>query len=182
MAHRAITMQRTFEYLDKLTDPLIIVETGSLRTKNNWSGDGQSTILFDKYAQHRQGCIVYTVDIDPETSRQCEQLVSHRVSVNTGDAVVFLHQLASNNQDPELSWCFYLDAFDVDWGNPYPAAAHHMKELMAIGSLLRKDTLVVIDDSPAHPRGKGFIIHDYAKAIGATTLFHEYQLGITGWH
>lgn len=180
LAHRAATMRQLFEYLDKLADPLIIVETGSLRTKNNWAGDGQSTILFDRYAQQRTGCLVHTVDLDPAASRQCRALVSDRVQVHTGDAIAWLHHFAQRGADPATSWCFYLDAYDVDWQNPYPAAAHHLQELVALSPLLQADSLVVVDDSPKQPRGKGFLIADYAQAIGATTLFHDYQLGITG--
>ena len=44
---------------------------------------------------------------------------------------------------------FYLDSFDVDWRYPYPSAAHHLKELSAITKILYRDTLVVVDDSPA---------------------------------
>lgn len=180
LAHRAVTMRQTFEYLDKCADPLIIVETGSVRTKNNWAGDGQSTVLFDRYAQHREGCVVHTVDIDPKVTHQCLALVSDRVQAHTGNSITFLYQLAKCEVAPSTSWLFYLDSYDVNWSDPYPAAAHHLQELVAISPLIQPDTLIVVDDSPSQPRGKGFLIKDYAKAIGATILFCDYQLGLTG--
>ena len=93
---------------------------------------------------------------------------------------------------------FYLDSFDVDWRNPYQSAAHHLKELTAINKILNKETLVVVDDSPAvgnlthddsdkweilkQPKptigGKGFLIHEYAEDVGAKVLFTHYQ---TAW-
>ena len=93
---------------------------------------------------------------------------------------------------------FYLDSFDVDWKYPYQSAAHHLKELTAINKILNKETLVVVDDSPAagnlthddgdkweilkQPKptigGKGFLIHEYAEDVGAKVLFTHYQ---TAW-
>lgn len=178
LAHREGTFRQLFTYLDKLADPLVLVETGSVRQPGNWRGDGQSTVLFDRYAQLRPGTRVLTVDSDAEASRQCLGLVSGLVEVHTRDSVAFLHTLAAA-PPVAASWCFYLDSFDVDYANPYPSAAHHLKELVAIAPLLKPDTLVVIDDSPAQPPGKGFLVAEYAQAVGARVLFHEYQLGLT---
>ena len=50
---RKISFRKIFDYLDKLPDPIIIVETGCLRIKDNFEGDGQSTLLFDYYTQFR---------------------------------------------------------------------------------------------------------------------------------
>lgn len=175
LAHREATFRQTFEYLDKLVDPLIIIETGSMRTLDNWAGDGQSTLLFDRYVQQRQVAQVHTLDINP----QCRPWVSQHVSVYTEDSVAGLHRLAQRPWPIHSSFMFYLDSFDVDFQNPYPSAAHHLKELVAIAPLLDADTLVVIDDSPLQPRGKGFLVSEYAQAVGAKILFHDYQLGIT---
>ena len=93
---------------------------------------------------------------------------------------------------------FYLDSFDVDWRYPYPAAAHHLKELTAITKILHRDTLVVVDDSPAIGNltqnehgpapawkilkspaptigGKGCLVHEYASHVGAKLVFSHYQ-------
>lgn len=180
LRRREPTFQALFEYLDKLADPLLIVETGSVREPDNWEGDGQSTLLLDRYVQERPGARVYTVDINPVTAAKCATLVSARVSVQCGDSIAFLHRL-TNLDWTAYSRCFYLDAFDVDWANPQPSAAHHLKELVAIAPLLQADSLVVVDDSPREIQGKGYLVKEYADAIGATTLFHDYQLGITGW-
>lgn len=174
LARRESTFRQTFSYLDKLADPLIIIETGSVRTLDNWEGDGQSTLLFDRYVQQRQAGQVHTIDINP----QCQPWVSHLVSVYKEDSVSCLHRLAQRAWPKQSSFLFYLDSFDVDFQNPYPSAAHHLKELVAIAPMLSSDTLVVVDDSPAQHQGKGFLVAEYAKAIGARLLFHDYQLGI----
>lgn len=51
---RQYSFSKIFNYLDKLPSPIIIVETGCLRKKDNFSGDGQSTLLFDKYTIQRE--------------------------------------------------------------------------------------------------------------------------------
>ena len=61
-----ISFKKTFEYLDSIQAPVIIVETGCVRNSDPWAltGEGHSTILFDKYVQARaDGSMVYSVDI-----------------------------------------------------------------------------------------------------------------------
>ncbi len=53
LAVREKTFRKIFNHLDKFDEPIIIVETGCARLENNWSGDGQSTIMFDKYINFR---------------------------------------------------------------------------------------------------------------------------------
>ena len=98
---------------------------------------------------------------------------------------------------------FYLDSFDVDWRYPYPLAAHHLKELVAMSRILHKDTLVVVDDSPSIGNltrngneltekswkilksppptigGKGSLVHEYASHVKAKLIFAHYQ---TAWN
>ena len=84
---RKNSFYKIFKYLDNMPDPIVIVETGCLRIKNNFS-DGQSTLLFDKYTQYRKNnSKVYTVDIDPKATKVCSENVSEYVSIHTGDSV-----------------------------------------------------------------------------------------------
>ena len=202
---REIAFKKIFKYLDSLPNPIIIVETGCLRKKDNFL-DGQSTLLFDKYTLSRgENSKVYTVDINPECTKVCKEMVSKNVEVTTNDSVRYLNNLCSNflKNQKKVSM-FYLDSFDVDWRYPYPSAAHHLKELVAINRILNKNTLVVVDDSPAvgnltqsenEPNetwevlsapsplptigGKGFLVHEYAAHVGAKVLFSHYQ---TAWN
>ena len=201
LGSREISFKKIFKYLDSLPNPIIIVETGCLRKKDNFL-DGQSTLLFDKYALSRgENSKIYTVDINPEATKVCKEVVSKNVEVTTNDSVRYLNDLSSNflKNKTKVSM-FYLDSFDVDWRYPYPSAAHHLKELVAINRVLDKETLVVVDDSPAVGNltqnenepdqpwkilsspsplptigGKGFLVHEYASHVGAKLVFSHYQ-------
>ena len=52
LGNREMSFRKIFKYLDSQPDPIIIVETGCLRLKDNFL-DGQSTLFFDKYALSR---------------------------------------------------------------------------------------------------------------------------------
>ena len=201
LGDREISFKKIFNYLDSQPTPIIIVETGCLRVKDNFL-DGQSTLLFDKYTLSRgEQSKVYTVDINPNSTKVCKQVVSENVEITTGDSVRYLNNLTNNflKNKTKVSM-FYLDSFDVDWRYPYPSAAHHLKELVAINKVLNEDTLVVVDDSPAVGNltqnenqpdqpwkilsspspvptigGKGFLVHEYASHVGAKLVFSHYH-------
>ena len=205
---RKNSFSQIFKYLDNIPDPIIIVETGCLRIKNNYS-DGQSTLLFDKYTQFRgKSSKVYTVDIDANATKVCSENVSENVSITTGDSVKYLNNLSKefieNKTDVAL---FYLDSFDCDWKSPEQSAQHHLKELVSIKKILNNQTLVVVDDSPIigylqqskakkdaleHIKpglvpgptisGKGGLVHEYAVHTGAKILFSNYQTGWIGFN
>ena len=205
---RKNSFNQIFKYLDSMPDPIIIVETGCLRIKNNYS-DGQSTLLFDKYTQFRgKSSKVYTVDIDANATKVCSQNVSDNVSITTGDSVKYLNNLSKEfvktNTNVAL---FYLDSFDCDWKSPEQSAQHHLKELVSIKKILNEQTLVVVDDSPIigylqqskvkkdtfeliKPglvpgptiSGKGGLVHEYAVHTGAKILFSNYQTGWIGFN
>ena len=202
LGEREISFRKVFKYLDSQPTPIIIVETGCLRVKDNFL-DGQSTLLFDKYTLSRgEQSKVYTVDINPNSTKVCKQVVSNNVEITTDDSVRYLSNLTSNFLENKTKVSmFYLDSFDVDWRYTYPSAAHHLKELTSIMRLLNNDTLIVVDDSPAFGNltqtenesnptwkilnspapsigGKGFLVHEYAKHVGAKLFFSHYQ---TAW-
>lgn len=195
---RAETFPKIFHYLDRFDRPVGIVETGCLRTPGNWAGDGQSTLLFNKYAESHPQSVVFSVDLDAEAVARCRSVVGETVRIHCGDSVPYLKTLA-DHPPPELKFIdlLYLDSFDVNIDDPLPSAIHHLKELTAIAPLLRSETLVAVDDSPPSfiglvgedksikmlrpPRigGKGKLIAEYATQIGARTQFTGYQCGWT---
>jgi hypothetical protein len=199
LARRADGFARIFEYLDRFDRPVEIVETGCVREKDNWSGDGQSTVLFDKYAEFHPGSTVLSVDADPEAVTLCKSLVTH-AQLHTGDSIAFLEALVRQSS-PELRSLdlLYLDSYDVNLDDPLPSATHHLDELVAVVPFLRPDTLVVVDDSPlfvlgvpsADGRmvpiqspaigGKGQLIAGYAASVGAEVYFYGYQSGWFGF-
>lgn len=200
LAYREITFRKVFEYLDQIQGSIVIVETGCVRSAGNWDGDGQSTLLFDKYISTRDGdSICYTVDISPISVQECKYLVSDRVVVTQDDSVRYLHALSQQLQAENKTINFvYLDSFDLDKVYWQPSAIHHLKELLAIKESINEMTLVVVDDSPMQAHyvssgvamintietpvigGKGRLIAEYAQATGAKLEFAEYQAGWTG--
>ena len=208
LGYREISFRKIFEYLDNQPTPIVIVETGALREEGNFLSDGQSTLLFDKYTQFRgDNSKVYTVDINPNVTNLCKQIVSDKVDIITGDSVGYLNSFSKNfiKSNKQLSM-LYLDSYDVDFRYPFPSAAHHLKELTSSIRMLQKNSLVVIDDAPANipsnssilktnkifrckckikniskstVGGKGLLINEYAVQIGAKLLFSHYQ---TGWN
>jgi len=197
---RAITFRRTFECLDRMEGPITIVETGCARQAGNWEGDGQSTVLFDRYVSTRDAhskCV--TVDLSEAAVAACRALVGPRVSVNREDSVTFLGKFADEAKAAGRTIDFlYLDSFDLDRTHWYPSAIHHLKELAAAMRCLRPDSLVVVDDCPlvadlvpasdgkfefiGEPSigGKGRLVAEYAAAVGAKLEFCGYQAGWTG--
>ena len=202
LAKREISFRKIFRYLDESTAgrPVTIVETGCVRIADNWEGDGQSTLLFDRYltaaAKGSQG---YSVDIDARATAYCRTLVGNGFDIRTGDSVLQLRAIAEElKRDGRRIDLLYLDSYDVDWGNVVPSAAHHLKELVSIAECLDAATLVVVDDAPrecmlypddsnwfqflTHPHvsGKGKFVAEYARQVGATERFAHYQAGWTG--
>ena len=201
LAHRESTFRKVFEYLDQLNGPITIVETGCARLAGNWAGDVQSTILFDKYISARdENSTCYSVDINSASVSECLKLVSQRVKVTQDDSVHYLYELAKKFQeDGRFISLVYLDSFDLDWTYWQPSAIHHLKEFAALQTCINKQTLLVIDDCPLNANfvtvpsnkiqtfgsssvgGKGRLVAEYAKAIGAKLEFAEYQAGWTGF-
>ena len=196
---RASTFRAMFRHLDTRSGPLLIVETGCARRPGGW-GDGQSTVLFDRYISARNdGSVCHSIDLNPESVAACRAMVSDRVTVHEGDSVQALHRLCRGGHLPGSIDLLYLDSFDIDHVYWFAAAAHHLKEFLAAAPLVSANTLVAVDDSPlsallvsnggeiwssAYPPtvgGKGRLLAEYAEAVGAKKLFGDYQVGWTGW-
>ena len=201
LALREKTFRRIFQYLDLIDGPVIIVETGCARLKDNWAGDGQSTIMFDNYISFRdERSQVFSVDINPQNVSECKKLVSERTVVTNDDSVHFLTPLSRNlENNKQFISLLYLDSFDLDADYWFQSAAHHPKELTAVMRCIDNKTLVVVDDCPLHASfvptekdqiafvgnpsvgGKGRLVSEFANAVGAKLEFAEYQAGWTGF-
>lgn len=168
---RGDTFKELFRHLIYMDKLVTIVETGCARIPNNWGGDGQSTVLFDRYVTSEGGRL-YSVDISPEAVKIARSLVSPRTNLVLNDSVAFLAQF---NQPIDL---LYLDSFDLDTGNPYPSSKHHLLELCAAQRNLHRGSLVMVDDTYWENDvcvGKGGLVAEYMRAVGATLLMQGYQ-------
>ena len=189
---RSETFRQAFEILEAMDKSgYTILETGCARTEGNWYGDGQSTLLFDRFVNHRGGT-VRTVDISQEACTWLRGNVSGKVTVTCSDSVAYLRELIlSDELNIDL---LYLDSYDLDWRNPHPAALHHLHELCAVMPLLASGTLVMVDDTAtcqARVRlkgqdlvlhdfgvtGKGAYVADFFSKIGCAPVIEGYQHG-----
>lgn len=173
----------------------LIVETGCARQPDNWSGEGQSTYLFDRFANEFEGEVL-SVDINPNSCAYARSIVGPRTTVITEDSVSFLHRLGRDlvkaGRPIDL---LYLDSLDWHPANPMPSAVHQLKELCAISPALAAKSLVMVDDAfralcgvrqgPENYRlvrdqgiaGKATYVAQYFQQIGVPMLFEGYQCG-----
>jgi hypothetical protein len=169
---RKTTFRAIFEYLEQRgkTDYLI-VETGCARPTQSWDGDGQSTLMFDRFVNFYGGQ-VHTVDIDPDNCAYTRERISPKTQVHCSDSVKFLWNYPFEKA-PDL---LYLDSFDLDTNDPHPSALHHVKELLAVIRHLNEETIIVIDDNITDDVAKGKYVNDFMLDIGATPVFKQYQI------
>ena len=193
---RRDTFRAAFDYLlRRRPSGHLIVETGCARQADNWEGDGQSTWMFDRFAEAGGGD-VYTVDISAAACEYARTVTGPRTRVAQEDSVPFLlrlgRELRAAGRTIDL---LYLDSFDWDPENPVPSAVHHLKELCAIAPALGPGTLVMVDDSFHALRGfrtgpenfvlledhgiagKAKYVAEYFRQTGVPLVFEGYQCG-----
>ena len=173
LGKRKGTFRRMFELMEERLQEnkaLNIIETGCARIHGNWEGDGQSSVMMDRFVHHHNACKLDIYDISPTSIACCRQLVGHpNTTLHCEDSVKGL-------------WAYekpvdvlYLDSYDVDFNKPHPSAFHHIKELCAIMRHLAPGAIVMVDDNE-NGKGKGQYIHDFMLNIGAEVVMSEYQI------
>lgn len=186
LGHRQSGFDFIFNYLKDIKDPLI-VETGCARKMDNYGGDGQSSLLFDKYI-NQYGGEFHTVDISPESTSYCEgQMTCDKSHVYTEDSIAQLKHLNYLFQERNTKIDFlYLDSFDSPRDNPdvvQQSALHHLYELLTISPSLKNGALIGVDDNWIEQRngqniiaGKGQFVFDYMNKSGRKLVHDGYQL------
>lgn len=170
---RANGFEKIFALLDQRTNP-VIVETGTYREEDNFTGDGCSTLLFDRYVSTKGGSVI-SIDIDPKACALAAANTSYHTEVVESDSVEFLSTLEGKAD------LLYLDSYNItDWLNDWEPAAHHLKELFAAKSVIAPGTLVVVDDNIIHEgtrHGKGRLIYELMESLDIEPFLDEYQVG-----
>lgn len=174
LGKREATFDKIFAYLDTIPTP-VIVETGTYREEDNYTGDGCSTLLFDHYIQATNGQL-FSVDIDPKACALAKSNTSDRAEVIESDSVEYLDTLEGKAD------LLYLDSFNItDWNNDWEPAAHHLKELFAARHIIKNGTLIVVDDNvitlSGTRYGKGRLIYELMEALEIEPYFDDYQVG-----
>jgi predicted O-methyltransferase YrrM len=177
LGKRAHTFRKTFELLEmnahKYSKKFYhILETGCVRSKNSFDGDGMSTVLFDAFVNYYDG-MVMSIDINEEHCKLARSLVSKKTQVICADSVKYLWRVVEGN----FIDLVYLDSYDIDFNNPHPSALHHMKEFCAISGQLSDGTLVAVDDQKNENSGKGMYIARFMEDVGYKRFIDDYQIG-----
>jgi hypothetical protein len=162
-----------FLYLSTLGRPPVIIETGTYREENNYTGDGCSTLLFDNFIEYHGGTF-HSVDIDLKACALASANTKH-AHVVTMDSVEFLGTLDGKCD------LLYLDSYNItDWSNDWAPAAHHLKELFAAKNIIKPGTLIVVDDNTfvaGKRQGKGRLIYELMDALCIEPFIDGYQVG-----
>ena len=129
-----------------------IVETGCIRSEEDWRGAGFSTYLFGAYAAARGGRLD-SVDTNEEHcafARRWTRIFGTCVGIHGDDSLKYLRE---RREPIDL---LYLDSWDT-----YVAgyAEHGIKEIQAAEKLLHEQSMVVYDDTSFLGRwqGKGML-------------------------
>jgi len=182
LGHRQSGFDYIFDYLKTLKEPLI-VETGCARQQDNYEGDGQSSLLFDKYI-NEYGGYFWTVDLAEESVNYSRsKVISENSAVVLGDSITKLKDLNSILLQSEKKINFlYLDSFDAPRDEPevvYMSAVHHLYELVTIAPSLANGALIGVDDNwveNGQLAGKGQFVFDYMQKSGRPLCHDGYQL------
>lgn len=145
LGHRLTAFERITAMLP---DGCVIVETGTIRDPGNWVGDGQSTVVWNHYAELKSGHVT-TIDLNPYGAELVSKMNLGNTTAITGDSLQVLPAL----DVPKIDF-LYLDSFDVDWANIEPASQHHLAELLLCWDLLQSGSIVAVDDN-RNGDGKG---------------------------
>jgi cephalosporin hydroxylase len=167
--HRADAFHLITERLEAMARPVTIIETGCVRQEGNWAGDGQSTIVWDKFVQHVGGA-VHSVDLDPHAAALAHSLTSEQTTVESNDSVAWLLRMAMVGLKTDL---LYLDSYDIDWADPEPSMRHHLAEVKVARPMLSPGSIVAVDDNQPEV-GKGFLVGEYAEREGWQELYGGY--------
>ena len=162
--------------LNKKSNNFNIIETGTLRTANNWT-DGQSAALFTRFVENHSG-LVRSVDIDPKACATARDFIaSSQFTVDCSDSVAWLEQQTDLDQVD----LFYLDSYDVDWHNDTASADHHLMEFLTIEPFIKPGAIVALDDNSrwVHSNqrtGKGRAVVEHLASKHHLPIYDEYQI------
>ena len=180
------TFKRLFEEMRSLKEPMIL-ESGIASAGTN------STYLFNEYVR-KYGGRFWSVDINNSLVNHHKGNMCPATTLVHDDSVNFFNNWCKDNKEAHV---IYLDSYDLDFYNPTPSANHGLAEYKALKPVIKKDTLLLIDDTPINPywidtRGRLYddMIQYYKvntcmpgkgqyvlnEVINAEKLLHNYQI------
>ena len=183
-----LTFKEMFKNVDGLKNP-IILESGIASAGTN------STYLFNEYVR-KYGGFFWSVDINPYLVSTHSGNMCPATKLVCDDSVNFFSNWVKENENLQAN-IIYLDSYDLDFYNPLPSAEHGLKEYLSLLPACKKETLLLIDDTPKKPYwlpfrnnvyndmveyydknnflpGKGMMVLNEKK--NADLLLHNYQV------
>jgi hypothetical protein len=181
-----VTFKKLFEEMKNLKDPFIL-ESGIA------SAGTQSTYLFNEYVR-KYGGFFWSVDINKDLVDIHKGNMCPATQLICDDSVTYFKNWSSTHTEAHV---IYLDSYDLDFYNPDPSATHGLLEYKALMPVIKKNTLLLIDDTPLNPYwldtrnklyhdmniyynknnympGKGMYVLN--EISNATKLLHTYQV------
>jgi len=123
-----------------LKNPLIL-ESGIA------SAGTQSTYLFNEYVR-KYGGFFWSVDINIDLVINNTGNMCPSTKLVCDDSVAFFNKWSKNHNEANV---IYLDSYDLDFYNPEPSGDHGLAEYNALKPVIKKNTLLLIDDTPLNP-------------------------------
>ena len=170
LADRNLTFDTLLRTAASFADPNI-VETGCIRSPEDWAGAGNSTYIFGAWLHGRGSGRLISVDNNPKRcALACDATLpwSERISFECSDSVAWL---ARTQQPIDV---LYLDSLDVE--DPRHAE-HGLAEIKAAEPKLSPRSIVVFDDTVWDGSwvGIGALGVPYLLARGWNILASGYQ-------
>ena len=157
-----LTFKELFKNMEGLKDP-IILETGIA------SAGTMSTYLFNEYIK-KYGGRFWSVDNDPELVAAHQGNMCPGTKLVHNDSVAFFKEWTYTSGIPRAD-VIYLDSYDLDFYNPEPSAKHGLAEYMSLKPAIKKDTLLLIDDTPMNPYWLDTRDHTYYDMLDYYGMF-----------
>ena len=182
-----LTFKTLFKEMEGLKNPYIL-ESGISCYGTN------STYLFNEYVR-KYGGFFWSVDINKSLIDFHIGNMCPATELIYSDSVEFFKKWSISN---DVANVIYLDSFDLDFYDPLPSGNHGLAEYRALMPVIKKNTLLLIDDTPKNPYwldtrnyiyddmcdyynknnnrlpGKGMFVLD--EITNAKTLIHNYQV------
>lgn len=147
-----LTFKKLFEEMKGLKNPCIL-ESGIASAGTN------STYLFNEYVR-KYGGFFWSVDINQALVNQHQGNMCPATQLICDDSVHFFKNWSSSHIVANV---IYLDSYDLDFYNPTPSAHHGLAEYKSLKPVIKKDTLLLVDDTPLNPYwldSRGQLYHD----------------------
>jgi hypothetical protein len=135
-----LTFSKLFKEMEGLKNPFIL-ESGIASAGTN------STYLFNEYIK-KYGGFFWSVDINKSLVDLHKGNMCPATQLICDDSVSFFNNWAKSHNVANV---IYLDSYDLDFYNPLPSGNHGLSEYKALIPVIKKNTLLLIDDTPINP-------------------------------